>query len=394
MAIGSPFHRFLIAAADVSQAFRSNIGTQKGAAHVSHPWIGQLESKPDFGRQRVRHKVDIRKGGRPAYLVELAGPSNFILVPPKHARSWVRVARLAMPIVALVSMFLVIVGTTVLSVHWVASYQQQQTAERYASAIDQLDSLNVSVRVDALYVLAHIAQDSISFKDSGSRLDTIQAVIDAFIQAHDRSDSLVERWVPGADLVVAVRVLGEVDTYAGKVTWVAADFHGADLRDVDLNGSNLNGSNLFGSNLSHTSLDNATLHAADLRNSDLSRASLRGVNLANAILAKSSLRGVNLANATLTRADLRDVDLTSATLTRADLRGVDLAGATLTNADLQGADLRGVDLRDAHLQNTDLRGADLRNAELPLTMRKSTLEISPPKIWEDSGAILDPYTKF
>jgi uncharacterized protein YjbI with pentapeptide repeats len=282
--------------------------------------------------------------------------------------------------------------------------EQGQITTRFNTAITNLGSPSLDVRLGGIYALQRIMQDS--SRDQR----TVVSVLAAFVRQHapvpDSGFKPAEEYRPPADVAAVVAVLGtrsadrEV-TQEGKPLY-RVDLSGVDLRGLEREVGLTEGGMRRRSNFRFAFLTGADLRNAGLENFDLSGASLdnanmSGVRLPNANLRHAYLTGANLTNGRLGAVDMTDADLTranlhnahlsraeetneiseaesSANLTRAfllganlstaDLRGVLLVDADLTDADLAGADLRGADLSHADLSNADLTGAKLSGAKL------------------------------
>ncbi len=261
-----------------------------------------------------------------------------------------------------------------------------QITTRFNSAISNLGSKSMDVRLGGIYALGRIMQDSARDQP------TIISVLTAFAERHAGSSKrslakpLPEEYVrPAADVRAAMATLAhrrpEHDGGA-TIDLSATDLRGlrftenlptkfprvtlveADLRIAALTGADLRG---------------ATLHGANLNSADLQRANLRGArmwvtNLVNANVAEADLRNTAIVGADWTDAfapdadfrgaNLFDSNLSDALMDDADFRGADLTNAKLRDASLMDADLRGADLTDSDLSNADLTGADFRGAKL------------------------------
>lgn len=197
---------------------------------------------------------------------------------------------------------------------------QGPAARRYTTAIEQLGSGRLEVRIAGIYALERVARDS-----AGDHPAVMEALA-AFIRDY-----------PGKPLRRRDRGRREHEQRVRRDVQAALDVirrrkQHRDIRPVDLTGADLTGADLTG---------------ADLAGADLAGAQLSGANLAKTRLHRASLHGAHLPIASLTRADLTGADLTGADLRWAYLTGADLADADLTGADLTGADLTGADLMDA-----------------------------------------------
>ena len=181
--------------------------------------------------------------------------------------------------------------------------EQRHATDRYATAIEQLGSDKLDVRIGGIYALESVARGST--KDH----PIVMEVLTAFIREHSR-----DQWPPShahgrkmmrPDVQSALTVVGRREAQ----------------RDIQ---------------------------RLDLTMADLSSASLTGANLADAQLAFADLSYAYLSNATLSGGCLLGANLHGASIGRADFTGADLAGADLTFA-LGAADLNGANFAGARL---------------------------------------------
>ena len=184
--------------------------------------------------------------------------------------------------------------------------EQRNATGRYATAIGQLGSDKLDVRIGGIYALERIARDSA--KDH----PTVMEVLTAFIRGHSRDQWPLshphgrEKMRP--DLQSALTVVGRREAQR--------DIQRLDLTMADLSFAGLTGANLAGAQLAF-----ADLSYAYLSNATLSGGCLLGVNL----------HGASIGGADFTGADLAGADLTFA-LGAADLNGANFAGARLDGA--------------------------------------------------------------
>ncbi|WP_433870345.1 pentapeptide repeat-containing protein [Saccharopolyspora sp. CA-218241] len=281
--------------------------------------------------------------------------------------------------------------------------QQGQLTDRFTTAIDQLGSDELQIRLGGIYALERIAHDSErdhptvmnvlatfigentqstwSAADPGRRCPLeiptdVAAALDALTGPHllnrnrtkdqfDLSGLCLSRLdLPGADFS---------RFYIPDAELLHADLSGADLTDATL--SNVD---LFGADLRRTTFEEASLHSADLKVVNLDGADLSGAILAEAFLDRANLREAILIGSDLTDAEIRGADLSDADLARADL-----TYASLTNSDLDGADLSGANLTDADLTGAALAGADLSGANVtgvnPEQLRQARARTDPER---------------
>ncbi len=175
--------------------------------------------------------------------------------------------------------------------------RQEQMADRYLRAVDQLGSDIVEVRTGAIYALERVAQDR------GGDDQTVMEVLATFVRERSRVPwpkpgtpiRGQELPFPSPDVQAALTVIGRRNVMR-------------DDESLDLAAAVLPGALLFG---------------ADLTRIRLVDADLRGI--------------VAHPGAKFRDADLRNADLTLANLTGADLTGADLTGANVARTILTGA---------------------------------------------------------
>ncbi|MGW6419420.1 pentapeptide repeat-containing protein [Streptomyces sp. NPDC055055] len=291
--------------------------------------------------------------------------------------------------------------------------EEGQITTRFNTAVVNLGSDSVDVRLGGIYALERIMKDSPP--DQGS----VVSVLSAYMRRHSPVRPGGAPSDPSVDAVAAMNVLvrrrPEHDQGLSVVLsgvnlrgWAPAQpiaagarrvvhlreavLSGADLRDTefldaDLRGAELDHADLSGADMTFTNLAEASLERARLRDTAFNGSDLTDVRFCLdsgqcAELTGTDLSGADLSGASFPGADLRkavfcsDVflqrvggedpasegrcaSLRTADLTAADLSGVDLAGADLTGADLTGANLTGADLTNARLDGavlTETRG--------------------------------------
>jgi hypothetical protein len=235
--------------------------------------------------------------------------------------------------------------------------RQHQIAASSSTAVEQLGSDKLEVRLGGIYSLEQISKESPS--DSRRAIN----ILAAFVREHSRRDE-AERTVlhdrfgepPTTDIAAALAVINRRSAEGGQYV---VDLRGAILRQADLRSARLE----------MADLSDARLEGANLREAHLERANLRGArlemaNLVDAHLEAAMLSGANLDRANLRGAHLEMADLQDAQLSNAHLGGANLEGARLGGARLNGANLRDACLGDAYLEGVDLKGASLEGASL------------------------------
>jgi hypothetical protein len=144
--------------------------------------------------------------------------------------------------------------------------EQGQVTDRYATAIEQLGSDRLDVRIGGIYALERVA------RDSARDHPTVMEVLTAFIREHsqeqwpppDRPADREQERLTRPDVQAAVTVVGRRNVER-------------DIQPIDLAGADL-----AGADLAHADLSEATLAHSDLTGADLTGANLADVNLANA----------------------------------------------------------------------------------------------------------------
>ncbi|WP_411108606.1 pentapeptide repeat-containing protein [Streptomyces sp. c-19] len=307
-----------------------------------------------------------------------------------------------------------------------AIIERGQITSRFNTAIGNLGSASLDVRLGGIYALERIMHDSA--RDQPTVVSVLSAYARQHAPAAAKPPPVLDEEPPAkADIQAAVTVLGNrlpdrhqklpIDLSHTALRGIQltgdpdqihfqgadlteADLGGAFLHNVDLRGAYLNQANLSGAALTSSRLDGAFLYRADLRDADLTEsnfdaADMSAANLAGAVFCTqlvddnskvvdrrcADLTDANLTAANLTEADLVGVNLASATfcpdptseynteercanLGGAILTGVNLKGAYLSEANLKGATLTGANLTGANLTGADLTGADLTGAKI------------------------------
>ena len=302
----------------------------------------QVSSLPVSVRSQhvIRFHENVRSGGirrgrrRPSPPQRASGPARARRGRPRWARSprpaatrpqrdWVQISITALPslaaVIALVFTFLSIRETDA----QLQVSQQGQITDRYNSAIANLGSPSIDVRLGGIYALQRLMQDSPRDQP------TVVAVLCAFVRDSTRQPPAKpepQPKTPETDVQAALTVVVSRDPGKnGPFTVIdlsKANLSGADLTSANLASANLADANLSGATLPGADLTAANLTAADLNNADLIRADLPGADLSGADLSGATLPGADLNNANLLYADLIRASLTGASLTGAHLRGV------------------------------------------------------------------------
>ncbi len=193
--------------------------------------------------------------------------------------------------------------------------EQGQITDRFGTAINQLGSDNLDVRLGGVYALERLMHDA-----SADEANIVE-VLSAYVRDHTGISAVVSPPTtspapphPTTDVQAALTVLGRRPAPARHV-------------NIDLTWADIRGADLTGANLTHADLRDADLNGAYLRSANLTGAALRNADLTHAYLRSADLAGAYLRYDNLTHANLRSAVLTGANLTGANLSGADLTGA-------------------------------------------------------------------
>ncbi|ONH62348.1 hypothetical protein CcI49_02925 [Frankia sp. CcI49] len=246
--------------------------------------------------------------------------------------------------------------------------------ELYATAISQIGSDTIDVRLGGIYALERIAVDS----PDDQR--TVVEVLSAFIREHTRLSSTgtpeADRR-PTTDVQAALTVLGRLPARDGVPR------------------ADLNGANLTRAVLAEADLTGAWLLGADLTHADLLRA-----NLTEAVLVEANLAHARGDTTNLTRAWMSKANLTGAMMTQSNF-----SNAQLFNTNFTGAWLFLANFTDAHMSRGSMR-ANFTDASL-LAARGLTAdqvavaigsagtflpeEVERPESWPSYDLSVDPW---
>lgn len=215
--------------------------------------------------------------------------------------------------------------------------REEQIAQRFGRAIEQLASSSLSVRLGGIFALERVA------RDSPERHWTVLEVLTAFVRERAPWDPkrAAEAAKPLPDVQASLMVLA-------RNSWP----------NLDLPPKPRPGSEE--AKLTYIPF-RARLAQTDLRRADLidSVSFLQRADLTGAHLEGADLRGALLDEAILIDAFLDNARLDGAKLRRAYLGGASLVGAVLENADFSGAKMERAILRCAFADGAKFTGADL-----------------------------------
>lgn len=233
-----------------------------------------------------------------------------------------------------------------------------QITERYATAVQQLESKDLEVRLAGIYSLEILAKENAEKPNTESNVASNTAKANEYhmpimlvLAAHLRNSSAwkpPDRSLPNGsttqekipqDIQTILTVIGRRDTRYEEQDF-ELDLHGTDLRGADMeNGHfekvNFRGCNLAGAQFSRAFLKSANLGETDLTNAVFDGAHMETANLEGATLRLTSLRGVHLEGAKLNLAKVEN-----AIFDNANLEGVEFNQATGSGNYFQGAQLK------------------------------------------------------
>ncbi|MEU9181824.1 pentapeptide repeat-containing protein [Streptomyces sp. NPDC048550] len=260
--------------------------------------------------------------------------------------------------------------------------EQGQVTSRFNSAVVNLASNSIDLRLAGIYSLERIMHDS--SRDQPVIVTLLSAYVRRRAPAPTSATLAGER--PPADIEAVLNVLAgrrrandrglRVNlSHTNLSGWSSESdqrlMTGINLDEVHLDGANLSGAVIQNAQLRRAALSNANLRGASLFNSNLSGAILTGADLREAGLDRTNLTGAWFCSGDRPSfaergpcPEMTGVILDNANLTRASLVGANLSGVDLVGADLTGADLWKADLSNANLSKANLSGAILTGAKL------------------------------
>jgi Pentapeptide repeats (8 copies) len=175
-------------------------------------------------------------------------------------------------------------GALAVSARKVALSRRGRVTGRCATAVEQLGSEELDVRIGGIHALERVA------REAPADHSAVMAMLAAFIREHShpqwpppdpdgqvRERSLrpdVQAAMTAVGRRLADRDTGPVDLARTNLT--GADLTGADLGGADLSGTRLTGADLSGARLTGANLADTDLTGADLTGTDLTRTELTG----------------------------------------------------------------------------------------------------------------------
>ncbi|MEV7989554.1 pentapeptide repeat-containing protein [Micromonospora sp. NPDC085948] len=244
--------------------------------------------------------------------------------------------------------------------------EQGQVTDRFARAVEQLGSEQISVRLGAVYSLERL------MRDSAADQPTVVEVLSGFVRdtARRKDPELTTyrpyvwpnfgfsetsgppRVTPRTDVQAAITVIGRRDSRfdgAALIDLTNVDLGGISMRDGNFMQASLRGSSLFRADLVGSNLEAADLTLADLAYSYAERVNLQRASMEGARIRRAQLSGADFRWAQVPWVDGRDAVLVTANLSDATLDYGDLSGARLDAAQLDRAALSEVSFQDAFL---------------------------------------------
>lgn len=246
--------------------------------------------------------------------------------------------------------------------------EQGQVTERFTTAVENLGSDKINVRLGGIYSLERLA------KDSTADQPTIIEILSGFIRTQApadapdctlpelvRDDNMPKGWKYASplpktaiDVQAALTVLGRrnADHDANALpnlsrtclaeARLSGSFAGAAFDGAKMPGAQFDRTDLRCATFGHTELSTATFWARDLRWADFSSAQATGVEFNSSDHGGANMRGANLTSAVLNRSFLLLADLTGADLDRANLTDAWLRIRQTTGEEVGRPNLTGI----------------------------------------------------
>lgn len=284
--------------------------------------------------------------------------------------------------------------------------EQRAITDRFASAVAQLASGDLSVRMGGVYALEQIARESdreylpvmqvlaafirerrqVVPSPIGAAATPVALDYDAIVAGIEEADNAEDRarlmgalirYAPPDDVRAAVLAIASRTPVQVRLE------DGAGIECLDLSfvrlpamfvppGATFAGTcipfgDFFGAELTGVDFSNSLLADASFRGTLIEKARFVDSNLDNAVFVDADASGARFDGANLTDADLSAAILDGAGFQRAVLAGAKFDDAVLRGSDLSEADasrgsFAGADLTGANLTGTNLSGADLSRA--------------------------------
>lgn len=243
---------------------------------------------------------------------------------------------------------------------------QKQVAERFATAVEQLGSEQLGVKVGGIFALEKVAETSpethwqvIEVLTSYIRDQSFKGKSVSKPEIKEEDNQSEELNVQKAsNKVAAERATSVTIDIQTALTVICRRNYRQDPKDKVIN---LKSCDIRGANLEKANLNNV-----DLRHSNLDR-----VVLTNADLSKARLERALLNEANLERVNLQNADLNYVQLQESNLKNAKLNYSKLYRTNFRAANLQGTNLKPAKFKLTNLRDAKINSQTiLPTRWRK------------------------
>jgi uncharacterized protein YjbI with pentapeptide repeats len=283
-----------------------------------------------------------------------------------------------------------------------------QVTERFTTAVNQLGSMQLDIRLGGIYALEQIA------KDSEQLHGPIMEILSAFLREHSGTSWKAQEkgedtgkdalTAPRSDFQAVATVLSrrtqafDPDGFRLNLSGITLNriaFKGAQLDGVNFDNTELREASFVGAHLSWASFGAARLQKANFNDAELQEATFESAQLEDATFIGAQLVGAVFNGANLQRADFRAAVLQEASFKRAQLQTADFVGAVLHLARFSGAELTGVNFNGAQLQFADFsqamlhqatfKGTDLNEAKFIETNGLTGSQLQEGRGWESAS---------
>jgi Pentapeptide repeats (8 copies) len=188
---------------------------------------------------------------------------------------------------------------------------QRRITEGFTTAVEQLGSDKLQVRLGGIYALERISRESPS--DYWMIIETLTGFVrervpwtDENTEAREPKGFEEEGMRPPTDVAAALTVIGRRDEQSRSQEQLrdrqlflpSTDLRGVNLYEAHLEGAWLAAAHLEGAYLYRAYLDGAWLTAAHLEGANVNNAHLKGAHLEAAYLEGAHLEGADLSDAT------------------------------------------------------------------------------------------------
>jgi hypothetical protein len=182
----------------------------------------------------------------------------------------------------------------------IALSEDQQRAERFTRAVDQLGNKSLDVRLGGIIGLGQIVAASSKEEDRQAMMQVLTAYVRRHsdwtgADAKQRYTEIQDLRTRAPDVQEAMTILGRENIRVSEALLLAA----LDLRKLDLSYGNLASASLAGAHLDGADLRNAQIAYADLRHASLVGALLCGAELSEADLEEATLEGAQADTSTV-----------------------------------------------------------------------------------------------